>query len=106
VAGTLADIMSRNQHGTPRASHDALQPSSRTGGDGAHAPAAHAFLVRLWKETRERSGERPVWRGTLSDLQGHSVGSFGSIVELGELLALATGAGELLLRDRDHPARE
>src|SRR5262245_45995797 len=96
--------MSRNQHGTSRPSPDALQSTGRPGGDDAHQPAAHAFLVRLWKETRERSGERPVWRGTLSNLQGHNVGSFGNIVELGELLALATGAGELLLRDRDDSA--
>jgi hypothetical protein len=95
--------MSRKTHGTPRQSSDALHPASRTGGADAYSPAAHAFLVRLWKETREHSGEREVWRGTLSNLQGHSVGSFGSIVELGELLARATGAGELLLRGRDDP---
>ena len=98
--------MSRKTHGISRPSTPVSQPGSQSpGGDeSAHSPAAHAFLVRLWKETRELSGQRPVWRGTLSNLQGHSLGSFGNMVELGELLARATGAGELLLRDRDDPA--
>jgi hypothetical protein len=100
--------MSRKTHGISRPNAHLSQPGSQThGGSGedAHSPAAHAFLVRLWKETRDHSGERPVWRGTLSNLQGHNVGSFGSILELGDLLARATGAGELLLRrDGDDPA--
>ena len=100
--------MSRKTHGIAPPNAQFSQPGNRAhggSGDDGHSPAAHAFLVRLWKETRDNSAERPVWRGTLSNLQGHSVGSFGSILELGDLLARATGAGELLLRrDGDDPA--
>jgi hypothetical protein len=97
--------MSRKTHGasSPSTRAPGSQPHGAPG-DNAHSPAAHAFLVRLWKETRDHSGQRPVWRGTLSNLQGHNVGSFGSITELGDLLARATGASELLLRDREDPA--
>jgi hypothetical protein len=94
--------MSRKTHGTIRPSSVAQQPGARAGsGSREEGAAAHAFLVRVWKEPREISEGQPVWRGTLSDLQGHGIGSFGTIEELGELLARATGAGPWLLLRRN-----
>ena len=39
--------------------------------------AGHVFLIRLWRETRDGSRLRPLWRGTVSDLRGHHLGNFG-----------------------------
>jgi hypothetical protein len=95
--------MSRKTHGTIRPSSVAQQSAGRAGGGSREdfpGSAAYAFLVRLWKEPREITEQHPVWRGTLSDLQGHSIGSFGTVEELGELLTRATGAGAWLLLRR------
>lgn len=59
--------------------------------------AAHTFLVRLWKETRADAKDKPVWRGTLSDLRGRQLGSFSSAAELVGILG-ELSAPDLLLR--------
>jgi hypothetical protein len=94
--------MSRKAHGARRTRHPASDRSNRPG-DIIEAPVAYAFLVRLWREAREYPERRPTWRGTVSDLQGHHLGSFGSVLEFGDILARATGASELLLRGGDDP---
>ncbi|NRF65722.1 hypothetical protein HLB44_01860 [Aquincola sp. S2] len=60
--------------------------------------AAHTLLVRLWKERRapEQADGEPVWRGTVSDLQGHELGSFASATELVGLIGRVTGVTLLL----------
>jgi hypothetical protein len=56
-------------------------------------PAAHTFVVRLWQE---RSGEDALWRGTVSDLRGRQLGSFGSATELVRILGGISGVDVLL----------
>jgi hypothetical protein len=65
------------------------------------APAAHTLLVRLWQERRDghdaaHAGGEAVWRGTVSDLQGHELGSFASATELVRLIGRVTGVTLLL----------
>jgi hypothetical protein len=52
---------------------------SRTRGsiNGRKLPAPLVFVVRLWKEARDDRLDRSLWRGTVSDLQGHNLGCFG-----------------------------
>jgi hypothetical protein len=58
---------------------------------GRHGRAVSAtvntFLIRLWKEPRENSRWRPIYRGTVSNLRGTHLGSFSSAAELHEILA-------------------
>jgi hypothetical protein len=63
--------------------------------------AGHAFVVRLWRETRDGSRLRPLWRGTVSDLRGHHLGSFGISEELVDILIDASEAVATLRRHDD-----
>lgn len=45
-------------------------------------PAAHTFVLRVWKETRADHREDPVWRGTVCDLHGRQLGMFSTAAEL------------------------
>jgi hypothetical protein len=56
-------------------------------------PAAHTFLVRLWKETRSDRRAEPLWRGTVSDLQGRQLGSFSSAAELARIVGTGLDTG-------------
>jgi hypothetical protein len=96
--------MRRKQNGRARPSPSAKpraryhsRDAGRLGDPGT--PAAHAFLVRLWKETRETSGRAPIWRGTVSNLRGHHLGSFSSVAKLLEILSDTSGLLVLLRRD-------
>lgn len=83
----------------PWTGHEApASPDHAKGGEHARTGrAAHTFLVRLWKETRANADDRPVWRGTLSDLRGKQLGSFSSAAELVGILGEVSGP-DLLLR--------
>lgn len=63
--------------------------------DAAATSVAHTLLVRLWKEARAR-GEKPIWRGTVTDLRGSPLGSFSSAAELVGILADMAGVNVLL----------
>lgn len=69
--------------------------SSPEADDPATASVAHTLLVRLWKEARAR-GQKPIWRGTISDLRGSPLGSFSSATELVGILADMAGVNVLL----------
>jgi hypothetical protein len=56
------------------------------------------LLVRLWRETRDDPRLRPLWRGTVSDLRGRRLGSFGIDEELVEVLIAASRAVVTLRR--------
>jgi hypothetical protein len=75
--------------------------ASRARGAGK-SPTAHVFLVRLWKETREGSDLRPVWRGTVGDLRGNHLGHFGIGAELFDILIDSSDA---IARWRNHNRR-
>jgi hypothetical protein len=92
----------------PRNPHGRRPPPTIVSGsvdsDGARAeaepPATHTFLLRIWKERREGAGRRPLWRGTVSDLRGHHLGSFSSVAELVEIFS-GTSNVVVLLRHGD-----
>ena len=73
--------MPRKPHGTARSAVDRRSKTEGHIGD-ARSPAAHTFLVRLWKETRDDAHKEPIWRGTVSTLRGRQLGSFSSTAEL------------------------
>jgi len=103
--------MPRKQNGRARPSSSAkprARHHSRDAGRAGdpRAPAAHAFLVRLWKETRETPGRAPIWRGTVSNLRGHRLGSFSSVAKLLEILSDTSGLLVLLRRDDRHAGTE
>jgi len=58
-------------------------------------------VVRLWKEARDVSSRQSIWRGTVSDLRGHRLGSFSSVAELVEIFADTSDVVVLLRRDDD-----
>lgn len=75
------------------------EPAGSAVEDGAGAPAmrpAYTLLVRLWRETRAAAVERPVWRGTVSDLDGRALGSFSSAAELAQIVGEISGLNVLL----------
>ena len=100
-----AFMMSRKAHSartpTSAAFHGPDRPREPVDGV-AGSPAAYAFFVRMWRESRDYPAAQSTWRGTVSDLEGHHLGSFNSILEIPEILARATGSSELLLRLRHH----
>ena len=74
------------------------EPAGSTAEDSAGAPAlrpAYTLLVRLWRETRV-AAERPLWRGTVSDLDGRALGSFSSAAELAQIVGEISGLNVLL----------
>jgi len=70
-----------------------LARRTRLARPGAQLPAAHVFLVRLWRETSDNFDPRPPWRGTVSDIRGHRLGYFGIADELLQHLVDSSEAG-------------
>lgn len=75
------------------------EPAESVAEGGAGAPAirpAYTLLVRLWRETRAAAAQRPVWRGTVSDLDGRTLGSFSSAAELARIVGEISSLNVLL----------
>lgn len=70
--------------------------SRPAGPTASAAPAAYAFVVRLWQEARTGARSGAVWRGTVSDLQGQALGSFSTAAELASLVGRRAEAEVLL----------
>ena len=60
---------------------------------------AHGLVLRLWPESREFEGEQPLWRGSLSELDGSNTRYFDSAQALCGLIADLTGAESLRCRE-------
>ena len=84
-------------HDTGRlASPGRRPPATRIRPGLGGSEAARLFLIRLWRETRDNSRLQPVWRGTVSDLRGHQLGSFGLGQELIDILIDSSKATAIL----------
>jgi hypothetical protein len=59
---------------------------------GGPRPRAHSLLMRLWPESRDFEGQEPLWRGSLSDLDGSNTRYFDNGCSLCALVADCTGA--------------
>ncbi|NIJ21095.1 hypothetical protein FHS95_002798 [Sphingomonas naasensis] len=62
------------------------------GQSGDPAPRTHSLLMRLWSESRDFEGLAPVWRGSLSTLDGSNTQYFDDGCALCAIVAECTGA--------------
>jgi hypothetical protein len=89
--------MSVKTHDTGRLASSGRKPATariRHGLGGSET--AHLFLIRLWRETRDSGRLQPAWRGTVSDLHGHQLGSFGLGQELIDILIASSKVTAIL----------
>lgn len=56
------------------------------------SPRSRSLLMRLWPESREFEGQGPLWRGSLSDLDGSNTRYFDNGCTLCALVADHVGA--------------
>ena len=55
----------------------------------------HLFVLRVWPEPRSLDGMEPVWRGSLTNIDGSNTRYFDQFAGLARLLSEATGAAGL-----------
>lgn len=55
---------------------------------------AYSLVLRLWPESRDYEGQAPLWRGSLSDLDGSNTRYFDSCNGLCALIADQTGSAD------------
>jgi hypothetical protein len=59
------------------------------------AGGGRLFVLRLWKEPRDFEGKDPLWRGSISEIDGSNTRYFDRISGLSRIIGEATGAGSL-----------
>ena len=57
--------------------------------------AARSLILRVWPESRSFEGEPPLWRGSLSNLDGSDTQYFDNAKALCRLIVKLTGAEAL-----------
>jgi hypothetical protein len=91
-----------------RADRDCIGVAADVGGDRRNTVMAineqsHAFVVKIWHERRDIAGAKPVWRGSVDDVQSGSRLYFDSLGVLCSYLTRHAGLAADRMESDEEP---
>jgi hypothetical protein len=63
---------------------------------------SHTFVIKIWEERRDQAGWRPIWRGSVDDVQTGQRAYFSSLLQLCGQLRRWSGMGTTRVWQRLH----